>query len=78
MNDRTLGFLVWVHQTYGMIVKATYKEMAKANGKLCYGTIRLRLLELEKLGFLTIENQGKWHQVYKLDENKVKKAIYGE
>lgn len=78
MKDQTFGFLVWLYNTYGTTVQATYKEIAKVNGKLCYGTIRLRLLELEKNGYLTIENQGKWHQVYKLDEGKVKAAIYGE
>jgi len=70
-------FLRKVVKIYGFTAKDTYKDMAVKISDICYSSVRNHLLALEAAKVLKIENKGKYHQTYYLDESKVKKLLNG-
>lgn len=72
---RALGFLVWLRKFYNGAAEDTYKEMAKKYGQCRYSAIRLYLIELEKAGYIQIENRSKHTQRYVINEDKFQSLI---
>jgi hypothetical protein len=68
-----LGFFAWLYGMYGAHVQGTYEQISNTTGgRLSLSAVRVYLLALEQAGYLSIENRGKWHQVYNLNTDKLK------
>ena len=66
LNFYQRAFMMALIEKYGYIVQATLKEMAQSIGGTSYTSVRNYLLELEKIGYIEIENKGKRCQTYHL------------
>lgn len=74
-SNRALGFLVWFRKFYKGQTDETYKKMAENYPHANYSTIRVYLLELERNGYVTIENKGKYSQKFIVNEEKYMEAF---
>lgn len=78
LNFKQLGFLLWLHKTYGNQVQATYKTLAKERGDLSYSSIRLLLIALANKGFIRLENPNTWRQTYYINVDKLREVLGNE
>lgn len=78
LNIKQLGFLLWLHKTYGSQVQATYKTLAKERGDLSYSSIRLLLIALASKGFIRLENPNTWRQTYYINTTMLKEVLGNE
>jgi hypothetical protein len=51
-------------------------QMAQKYGQCNYGTVRTYLIELEKNGYVQVENRGKRTQRFIVNEDKYKEYVY--
>ena len=70
-----MGFLVWFRQFYQGQTNDTYAQIAENYGQCNYGTARTYILELEKNGYIQIENRAKRTQKFIVNENLYKEAV---
>lgn len=69
-SSRSLGFLLWFRKFYGQECSDTFAKIAD-NYKQCnYGTVRVYLIELERQGYIKVENRAKRTQRFILIEDK--------
>lgn len=66
-----IGFFVWLCKNYGTTINCTYAEIARRTRIISYGSVRYYLLELEKGGWIVIENKGGHRQTYHLNIEKI-------
>lgn len=73
---RALGFLVWFRKFYNGTCSDTFMQIAQKYGQCNYGTVRTYLIELEKNGYVQVENRGKRTQRFIVNEDKYKEYVY--
>jgi len=74
-SGRALGFLVWFRRFYGGSSTDAYVLIAKNYGQCSYGTARIYILELEKQGYVTVENRAKRSQRFTVNESKYQELV---
>ena len=67
---RALGFLMWFRKFYNGATSDTYMQIANNYSQCNYGTIRNHIIELNKNGYIKIENPGKHCQKFIVIEEK--------
>ena len=75
LNFYQRAFVMALIEKYGYTVQATLKEIAQGVGNISYTSVRNYLLALEVAKLLKIENKGKRHQIYYLNEALIQKLI---
>ena len=74
-RSAAIGFLIWLHQFYGMSTDHTYMLIAEHYKQCNYNTIRNYMLELRDAGYISIENQGKRSQRFIINGDKFDEMI---
>ena len=77
LNFHQRAFVMALIEKYGYTVQATLKEIAQGIGNISYTSVRNYLLFLEAAKILKIENKGKYHQTYYLNDALIQKTQNG-
>lgn len=75
LEFRLIGLLWWLKKQYGNKFHRTYKQIAEDAKNVSYATIRFNLLELEKSGYISIENRNTWKQTYIINKKRYNKLF---
>lgn len=75
---RLVGFLTELVKRYGYTIERySYRDLENEMKSVTYATIRNYMVDLERLGYLTIERKGSCKQAFILNKDKVK-SVFNE
>ncbi len=74
-RGKAIGFLVWLHNYYGLWCTDTYCAMADKYKQCNYGTCRNLLRELINAGYITVVNPKSHKRKYHINAERFNKLV---